>query len=346
MKDLWQYLKTVSRPVVLYGTGDGADKIMEVLARNSVPVSGVFASDGFVRERTFRGFRVMSYEECRAAFPGMIVLMCFGSSRPEVLANAAKIASECEFYAPDVPVAGGELFDAAFFEAHEKELAAARSLLADEKSTSCFDCHVAFKLSGDPSYLKRCETSRGEIEREFFRLENARLLDLGAYNGDTALTFTQLNPSYVSVTAVEPDPRNCRKLAENTACLHNVTVVNAAAGEADGEVFFTRSKGRGARISRQGERIPCRSADSLLRDLVPGSAVYLKADVEGNELNVIEGARRVIGTLRPVMSVACYHRSADLFRIPLAVCSVRPDYRVYMRHSPHIPAWDTEFYFL
>lgn len=87
--DLWMYLKEQSdlgRPVVLYGTGNGADKIINVLEGIGIAPSAVFASPGFVRNRTFRGLKVESFEDCCDRYKdSMIVLMCFGSSRPEVL---------------------------------------------------------------------------------------------------------------------------------------------------------------------------------------------------------------------------------------------------------------------
>ena len=58
--DLWNYLKNqtkAGRPVVLYGTGDGADKIMAVLEERGIPVSGIFASPGFVRDGLLRALR-------------------------------------------------------------------------------------------------------------------------------------------------------------------------------------------------------------------------------------------------------------------------------------------------
>ena len=88
-QDLWEYLSEVRRPIALYGTGDGADKIIAVLEQYGLKdlIASVFASDGFVRDRMFRGFKVMSYDECcKALFhEDFIVLVCFGSSRPEVL---------------------------------------------------------------------------------------------------------------------------------------------------------------------------------------------------------------------------------------------------------------------
>ena len=68
MNDLWQTLASLSAPLVLYGTGDGADKILDVMEAKGLHADGVFASDGFVRKRTFRGMPVLSYREALARF--------------------------------------------------------------------------------------------------------------------------------------------------------------------------------------------------------------------------------------------------------------------------------------
>ena len=65
--DLWAYLRTVQKPVYLYGMGNGADALLQVLAQIGVRVRGVFASDDFVRHQSFHGFSVTSYAEARAA---------------------------------------------------------------------------------------------------------------------------------------------------------------------------------------------------------------------------------------------------------------------------------------
>ena len=39
MTDLWQYLKNAEKPIVLYGTGDGADKILNVMAEKGIKAS-------------------------------------------------------------------------------------------------------------------------------------------------------------------------------------------------------------------------------------------------------------------------------------------------------------------
>ena len=68
--------------------------------------------------------------------------------------------------------------------------------------------------------------------------------------------------------------------------------------------------------------------------------------MEGLEKEAITGAKETIKRCKPKMLVSCYHRSEDIFTLPLLVKSIRDDYRVYIRHNPYIPAWDTQFYFI
>ena len=131
--DLWDALSRDTRDIWLYGMGNGADKILAVAAKKGVSIAGVFASDGFVRGQIFHGMQVRSFSEIEARYlkKECVVLLAFGSSRPEVLALIDRAEAHFDLFIPDVPVCGEELFDGAFFTAHKEELRAARELLAE-----------------------------------------------------------------------------------------------------------------------------------------------------------------------------------------------------------------------
>ena len=46
------------------------------------------------------------------------------------------------------------------------------------------------------------------------------------------------------------------------------------------------------------------------------------------------------------MHIAAYHKSGDLFEIPLRVLELNNSYKIYLRHTRHIPAWDTDLIFV
>lgn len=343
-EDVWNYLKSIDTPICLYGTGNGADKIIAVLESKEIKISGIFASDGFVRNRTFHGFKVKSYAELKKEYPDMTVLLCFGSSRPEVIENVKKISAERELLAPDVPVYGNTLFDTEFYEKNKSRFFGIREKLADGLSKRVFDGIINYKLSGDIKYLTETETETDKTYSLLSLGQNETYLDLGAYNGDTVAEFISKAGSYSSVTAVEPDSKSFAKLLKNTENLKNVTCINACIHSFDGETVFDMKSGRNSNLSGEtGKTVKSVTVDEICKN-VPVS--FIKFDIEGNEDNALCGAAKTLSEKRPKLRIAAYHRSEDLFAIPERVLSFNPDYKVYLRHNPSLLSWDTDFIFI
>ena len=356
-QDLWSYLDNSSSPIVLYGTGDGADKIIKVLQQHSLAdrIKAVFASDGFVRNRTFRGFKVESFDEVRMRLGNDItVLVCFGSSRPEVLDNIERISKICETLIPDVPVCGETVFDSAFVRETESRLSAVYDRLEDDISRKCFENYVYYKLTGRIDLLEASETPDDEKDMLRDVPADTFFLDLGAYNGDTVKRYMELLPSCSGAVAVEPERHSYKKLA--AVCEEyegKVTPINALISDHTGEGVMTSSHGRGTRsgnITGAGEGInsvktvpvSLVTIDSLMEGKTPG---FIKFDVEGSELDAIRGGEQTIKKHGPTLMVSCYHRSEDLFVLPEEILSLRSDYRMYIRRSRCVPGWDTAFWF-
>ena len=349
-KDLWSYLKDQNRPLVIYGTGDGGDKIIDELGRRGLGrlISGVFASPGFVREgRMFRDFKVESYEDVSSRLEDFIVLVAFGSPLPEVLSYVYSIEKERELYAPDVPVCGGEVFDMEFVMRNTDRLGKVWSKLADGDSKRCFRDLVNYKLSGKIKYLRDCEVNPDEADSLLGPFPpNASFIDLGAYRGDTLTRFTKMFPGFTSATAVEPERHSFKKLTECAQGLSiPVTCVNALISDVCGKAQITGSRGRGTRASSKdtGHEIDKVTVDSFEDSRNAG---FIKFDVEGSEIAALEGARNTIRDQKPQMKIACYHKSADLFEIPEKVFAINDGYKLYMRHTPCIPGWDVDYYFI
>lgn len=343
-KELWQYLKQTDKPIVLYGMGNGADKIIKVLEEKEIRYNGVFASDGFVRDKEFHGFKISSYQELKEKFGEMIVLLCFGSSRPEVIANVKRIASEQELYAPEVPVIGGGLFTESYFKNNFEEFKEVYDRLADDKSRQTFIDIVNYKLSGKIEYLFDCQTQPYEPYESFFKLhDNEVFLDLGAYTGDTVADFMNRVNDWKGIIAVEPDKKTFKKLVRNTEKVKKIELLNKCISSYCGVGGFAMNSGRNSVISENGTQTEFVTVDSILngRDVS-----YIKMDVEGEEVGAIKGGSESIKRCKPKMLISCYHRTDDLLSIPKAVLSIRNDYKMYMRHFSSILAWDTNYYFV
>lgn len=344
MKTVWERAKETEKPVLIYGTGNGADRILDELQRLGIPVSGIFASDGFVRSRTFRGFPVISYTQAKEQFGDFLTLISFGSQREEVIGNFIKVSRERETYSVDVPVYGDNIFSRDFYEKHKALIVQVRNMLCEEKSKAVFDNIINFKLTGDINYLLECETSRDEAYENLLKLGDDEIyMDLGAFNGDTIAEFLGNVKSYRKIYAAEPDIKNFTKLKNNTEHLENIECLNVCVSDRCGEVTFSKHGGRNGNVDKNGNTVKCMTVDSILGN---DDVTYIKFDVEGLEKEAIDGAAETIKRCRPKMLVSCYHRSEDIFAIPLQIMSIRDDYKVFIRHNPYIPAWDTQFYFI
>jgi len=343
-RDLWNYLKTANKPIVLYGMGNGADKIIAVLEKNGIAFDGIFASDGFQREKLFHGMKVESYAALKERFSDMIVLLCFGSARPEVIENVKRISAEQELYAPEVPVFGGGLFNLDYYLENKTKFDNIYNLLADEKSKQTFADVIKYKISGKLSYLFNCETETDEPYNSFLKLQSGEsFLDLGAYNGDTALEFAARNPNYGKIIAVEPDKKTFKKLIHNTESLANTECHNLCISDFTGMGHFGMKAGRNSSVSVEGALTPFSTVDDLLEN---GKIDFIKMEVEGEELKAISGAEQTIKNYKPKMLISCYHRTEDLISLPEKVLGIRNDYKIYIRHFASLPAWDTVYYFV
>lgn len=336
-------MKTVKKPVLLYGMGDGADKIISVLNMYGIKISGVFASDGFVRKKTFHGFEVCDYSTAKSRFGDMIVLLCFGTPLGSVIDNIKRIAAEQELYAPDVPVYGNTLFNIEYVRENAENLREVYDLLADEQSKKVFENTVLYKLSGNIQYLFDCESSPDEANKSILRLgDNETYFDLGAYRGDTVAEFLHCTKGYNKIVAVEPDIKTYSKLCAATQNIEKIININAAISDKCGKIEFCMNASRGSNATG-GVVIDSISVDSLL---TVGMPTFIKMDIEGAELAAIAGAKKTLSAYKPKLQVAAYHRSEDLITLPLSVLKINPKYKLYMRHFPCLPSWDINYYFI
>ena len=350
--DLWSYLRRTDKKILMYGMGNGADKILSICERYGIEVSDFFASDGFVRGHLFHGKRVLSYSEACEKYgkKNMIVLLSFASSLPDVLSNIYRIAEECELYAPDVPVCGENLFNYEFYKENEDKIHQTELLLADEKSVEVFTDVINYKLSGKVRWLRESHSDFFEVYRDLLHAENfEKIADLGAYNGDTLREIAPFAENLKEAVAFEPDRRNHKKLSEyaDGEERFKITPVKAAAWSHKDILLFDGSGNRNSTLISKGLEVnrPPKTVEvdaESLDNILDGKRVdYIKFDVEGAEKEAILGALDTIERHRPALVISLYHRSEDIFELPLMIHERFPDYKFYMRRREYVPAWDT-----
>ncbi len=357
--DLWSYLAACNKKVVLYGMGNGADKILSVCQEKGIEVGDAFASDGFVRGQVFHGKRVLSWNETKEKYgaQNLIVLLSFGSSRPEVLENIRRIASEAELYAPDVPAFGDGVIDSDFLERNQAKIERARDLFSDEESIRIYDLVWEYKKTGRIEPLLEAVSDPNEVMRTLVRPDSLRVtVDLGAYTGDTIRELLSYPGCAVQeIYALEPDARNFKKLSiyAETETRAHVRPYQFGAWSCRETLCFDGSGNRNASIERnRSQSLSERQIRSVtvevesIDHILDGASVdYIKYDVEGSEREAILGSVETIRRSYPTLMVSLYHRNEDLFALPLLLHELFGQYRgIYLRRFGGIPAWDLNLY--
>ena len=185
--DMWDNLKNERRPIVIYGMGNGADKLFRRFEKYGIEVADIFASDGFVRGHTFHGMRVKSFSEIKEEYSDFVIILSFASSRPEVIEMLADIDKKYEMLVPDMPVADEqEYFDREFYNSNYEKIKRAYELFEDEKSRAVYASLINYRLSGKLSYLLSTYTEKNEMYSILPCDKINTVIDAGAYNGDTA----------------------------------------------------------------------------------------------------------------------------------------------------------------
>ena len=343
--DVWKHLQNTDKPVIVYGMGNGADKLLSRLDSYGVEVSDFFASDGFVRGHSFHGKRVMSFSEIKEKYDDFIILVSFASKLSDVVEKIYELKSQYELYVPDMPVVGNVYFDSEFYNENYTKIKKAYDLLEDNTSKNLFCNVIWYKLTADASYLK--DISSKEECYSLLDCDSYKyVFDAGAYNGDTAKEFISYFPNLQKIYAAEPDPKNCNKLrnfAESASC--DIEIEEAALWNENGETEFSSSKNRNSSISNSSHQFKTVKVNLKKLDSIISSSVdYIKYDVEGAELQALEGSAETIKAYSPDLLVSLYHKSEDIFSLVNYVADNYKDYKLYLRRLYCLPAWELNLY--
>lgn len=224
-----------------------------------------------------------------------------------------------------------------------QDVYAAFELLSDDASRAEYVAQVRWRLRADFDALTPPAPHPIYFPRDLCPLRADEVfVDCGAFDGDTVRLFArEAQAQFDKIFAFEPDPHSFEKLLATLRDLPgaragNVTAFRCATGARSERLRFIAS---GTAMSAVGDgdlEVEARTLDETVAAAKP---TYVKMDIEGSEPDALEGARTIVIEHSPVFAISCYHRQDHLWRIPLQIASLNPNYRFYLR--PHdIEMWD------
>lgn len=142
-------------------------------------------------------------------------------------------------------------------------------------------------------------------------------LDVGAHRGYWSIFYGRSISNTGYIFCLEPNPKNYRQLLFNLAKnnFYRAIPMPLAAWKENAilylEITEYSSMGGQVREFGRGDRVLGVSIDNLVRGLGLPQVDWIKLDIEGAEVNALQGAAHTIRTYQPTLWVE-YHQNRDL----------------------------------
>jgi FkbM family methyltransferase len=212
-----------------------------------------------------------------------------------------------------------------------EEIAAAFELLHDDSSRQSFAAQLQLRLRGDFDCIGVPFAGNQYFPGLFSLTADECFVDCGSYTGDTIQSFiSETDNRFRKVIAFEADPAVMPSLRTFVNDVGSRAVLyNAAVGAHSGIVHFAGDGiGGGCITAASGTEVPCVCLDdALVREHVS----FIKMDIEGAELQALEGAHSIIMRDRPVLAICGYHKPDHLWRVLASLKILAPDSALFLR---------------
>ncbi|MDR0486257.1 MAG: FkbM family methyltransferase [Elusimicrobiota bacterium] len=166
------------------------------------------------------------------------------------------------------------------------------------------------------------------------KIKNNNIIDAGAFIGDSALVFSQYTDK--KIYAFEPSANNYHlllKTIELNSMSGKIIPINKGISGGSEKLFIsdnTSSSCLSKEYIEGAMQIETTALDSFVKENNLDIGL-IKTDVEGFEMNLLNGAQETIKAQRPVMLISIYHNARDFFEIKPLIESWNLNYKFKIR---------------
>lgn len=328
------YLKQANMPIYIYGGGEVAKLVKKELDMAGLTEVSFVVDDSDIQDasskenvirtgekyiliRGFLGSFYMSDEKIMSSWP-----------------NCQKVVTIGDIYEPDF----AEPLDHGFYQEHKSLFDDVRSKLADELSVRAMDAFIDAKLTLSSEKI----VPLVEPVQYFFPgapwkyASDDVLIDGGAYIGDSIFDFIKLRQNqYHKIIAFEPDKDNYNALCDNLKrhSINRVEALNYGLYKEKTVLKFSAAGSMMSAFSEDGsDELEVETIDHIAGN---ENVTMIKMDIEGSEMDALQGARETIARCRPILMISAYHKKDDIYEIFNFINTLVADYQFFFKcHKP------------
>lgn len=224
-------------------------------------------------------------------------------------------------------------------------------LLEDDFSKRTYLHILMSHLSCDMNYLREIfvRNQYFEIPEFCVPISNEVFIDCGAYTGDTLENYINRKIGiFEKIYCFEPTEetfhalcvRRERLLREWTLDEKQIIAEKKiVTSKSEVKYFMDQVNGKDSNRMVKDNSIKAKqiigvSLDEYFADKEE-KPTFIKADIEGAEMEMLEGAAGIIANRKPLLAICIYHKVEDLYEIPILLKRLNPEYKMSIRH--HMP---------
>ena len=235
------------------------------------------------------------------------------------------------------------------------QVIAAAYLLSDDYSRELFYKIIRQRFVSDMPVDGWVTVPGVYFHDDIFRLTaDDIIIDGGACDGDTLKAFLDRGGIFKEWHCFEPFDYNCDAIRtfintkpeiKNKVFIHKTVLGNS---NEDVRFFILNDNIGGGGVidshyklnsTADGHEV---SVSSVRLDDKFELCTFIKMDIEGSEMDALLGAEKVIRDNKPILAVSVYHKSTDIWEIPLWIDKIMPDSFFYLRCNQ--PVYDSVIY--
>lgn len=328
------FIKTCKKkPLVLYGAGKNGLRGIELMRQLKIKIDYLCDDDPKKIHSYLSQIEIISLEEAKIKL----------GKNFNIILTTDKIVQNISNVFNKVKILGMKedniyWFDSLFFPdisynyllENKNNIELAYQCFVETKSKILFNDILEAKLTKDTAALSYHKEVQQYFPLDIFKFEEDEVfIDAGAFTGDTTEEFLKvINHKYKSIYCFEPDENNYYQLQEKFKDYDSIKTYPNGVYNENITLHFNGGNGVSCYISEEGiEEIQTIFLDDFIKEKV----TFIKMDIEGSELAALQGAKNLIKKYKPKLAICVYHKSEDLWKIPLYIKKLVPEYKLYLR---------------
>lgn len=331
-------LKNCKCPCVLWGAGEVAEKVWDILSRNDISIDSVWV-DG-VKDSVFHGIRIKSIDEILTEYNSFNVIIGHNRyDKIEMLRENYNQINDIFFFYNSFDWEEG--FDYDYLKSYEEEFQKAFDLAEDGTSRKAFSEYVNSRISSNPCYVTKDCIVDGYFKNDCINIgDSEKFLEIGAFNGNIVKTFyNESKGNYSKIIALEPDDNNFNDLKLNVAYMHDIELIKLGCWNHKTDLSFSiNGTGKSNHIDETSNStlyIPVDTVDNILNgEKVTVINLFCQTGLQ----EILEGARYTIDNHKPKFIIGIGLRKEQSYYIPQLLKRMNSNYKIYYRFYGGVPS--------